>query len=108
MLALWLAPVGKLAQRGLGSGPVDRLRRVLRHRTEGRVLSDAVPVAVGGDGAGVPSPRRCLARVAGWLTEWPRPGFSAVAGGVACVVVLWLVVRAQLRFWRYDALHPEP
>lgn len=33
---------------------------------------------------------------------------AAVLGGALCVVVLWLVVRTQRRFWRYDALDPQP
>ena len=35
-------------------------------------------------------------------------GWAAVLGGLACVVVLWVVVRLQPRFWHYDARHPEP
>nr|WP_241769917.1 hypothetical protein [Cellulosimicrobium sp. MM] len=46
--------------------------------------------------------------VLGAQATWVGEAWAAVAGGVACVVVLWLVVRAQRRFWRYDALHPEP
>lgn len=46
--------------------------------------------------------------VLGAQATWAGEAWAAVAGGVACVVVLWLVVRAQRRFWRYDALHPEP
>ncbi|WP_069386035.1 MFS transporter [Cellulosimicrobium cellulans] len=46
--------------------------------------------------------------VLGAQATWVGEAWAAVAGGVACVVVLWLVLRAQRRFWRYDALHPEP
>ncbi|WP_454041893.1 MFS transporter [Cellulosimicrobium sp. Marseille-Q8652] len=46
--------------------------------------------------------------VLGAQATWTGEAWAAVAGGVACVVALWLVVRAQRRFWRYDALHPEP
>lgn len=45
-------------------------------------MGDAVAVAVGGDGAGVPSPRRCLVWVARRVTEWQRPGLRGIAGGV--------------------------
>ncbi|MGB2949582.1 MAG: hypothetical protein WBB62_14565 [Rhodococcus sp. (in: high G+C Gram-positive bacteria)] len=30
----------------------------------------------------MPSPRRFLARIAGWLTEWFRPGLASLACGV--------------------------
>lgn len=33
---------------------------------------------------------------------------AALLGGLACVVVLWLLVRAQRSFWSYDAHHPAP
>lgn len=46
--------------------------------------------------------------VLGAQATWVGEAWAAVAGGVACVVVLWLVVRSQRKFWRYDALHPEP
>jgi MFS family permease len=46
--------------------------------------------------------------VLGAESSWFGEGWAAVAGGLACVVVLWAVVRAQPRFWRYDARHPQP
>ena len=46
--------------------------------------------------------------VLGAQSTWVGEAWAAVLGGLACVVVLWLVVRAHRRFWRYDALHPEP
>ena len=82
MLLVVFGLVGELAKCGLGSGAVDLLCRVLRRRAEGHVLGEAVPVAVGGDGAGVPAPCRCLAGVTRWLTEGPRPGLRGVARGV--------------------------
>lgn len=54
MLLALFGLVGELAERDLGSGAVDLPCRVLRHRAERRVLGDAISVAVGGDGAGVP------------------------------------------------------
>ena len=33
---------------------------------------------------------------------------AAVIGGVVCVVLLWLLVRVQRTFWRYDARDPMP
>ncbi len=35
-------------------------------------------------------------------------GWAAVAGGVACVVLVWVLVRAQRTFWDYDARRPTP
>lgn len=35
-------------------------------------------------------------------------GWAAVMGGAACLVALWLLVVGQPRFWRYDALDPQP
>ncbi|SKC80898.1 MFS transporter [Krasilnikoviella flava] len=46
--------------------------------------------------------------VLGTEATWFGEGWAAVVGGLACVAVLWLVVRLQPRFWRYDAHHPEP
>ncbi|MCB7135006.1 MFS transporter [Cellulosimicrobium marinum] len=46
--------------------------------------------------------------VLGAQSTWVGEAWAAVLGGVACVVVLWVVVRAYRGFWRYDALHPEP
>lgn len=45
--------------------------------------------------------------VLGGEAEWLGEGWAAVVGGLSCVVVLWLVVRLQPRFLRYDARHPE-
>ena len=44
----------------------------------------------------------------GALSTRVGEGGAAVVGGVVCVVVLWLLVRGQRTFWRYDALHPTP
>jgi MFS family permease len=44
----------------------------------------------------------------GTLSAHVGEAWAAVAGGSLCVVVLWLVVRTQRRFWRYDALDPQP
>lgn len=46
-----------------------------------------------------------------WLgtqASWWGEGMAALVGGLSCVVVLWLLVRAQPRFLAYDAEHPEP
>ena len=46
--------------------------------------------------------------VLGALATRVGEGWAAVLGGVACVVLLWVLVRAQRTFWRYGALHPTP
>lgn len=46
--------------------------------------------------------------VLGAEATWFGEGWAAVAGGLTCIVLLWLVVRLTPRFWRYDARHPEP
>ncbi|WP_026817907.1 MFS transporter [Arthrobacter castelli] len=35
-------------------------------------------------------------------------GWAAVVGGVACIIVVWLLAAWQPRFARYDARNPEP
>ncbi len=35
-------------------------------------------------------------------------GGAAVIGGIACVVILALLVRGQRGFWSYDAHDPQP
>lgn len=46
--------------------------------------------------------------VLGAQATWFGEAWAAVIGGVACIAVLWAIVRSQPRFWRYDARHPEP
>ncbi|MFD6166480.1 MFS transporter [Oerskovia sp. NPDC060287] len=46
--------------------------------------------------------------VLGAQASWFGEGWAAVAGGLACIVVVWLILRTQPRFLKYDALHPEP
>jgi MFS family permease len=46
--------------------------------------------------------------VLGAEATWFGEGWAAVAGGLTCLVLLWLIVRLTPRFWRYDARHPEP
>lgn len=46
--------------------------------------------------------------VLGSGATWLGEGWAAVAGGLACVAALWLVVRWTPRFWAYDARRPEP
>ena len=46
--------------------------------------------------------------VLGAGSDWLGESWAALAGGLACVVVLGLVVARQRRFLAYDARHPEP
>jgi len=46
--------------------------------------------------------------VLGAEAAWFGEGWAAVAGGLTCVVLLWVIVRLTPRFWRYDARYPEP
>lgn len=46
--------------------------------------------------------------VLGALSTRLGEGGAAVVGGVACVVLLWVLVRAQRTFWHYDARNPTP
>jgi len=46
--------------------------------------------------------------VLGAESSWVGEGWAAVIGGLTCMLVLVLVVGAQRRFLRYDALDPSP
>lgn len=44
----------------------------------------------------------------GTLSSHVGEAWAATIGGALCVTLLWLVVRSQRGFWRYDALDPQP
>jgi MFS family permease len=44
----------------------------------------------------------------GTASEHLGEGGAALLGGLACVVILWVLVRWQRGFWRYDARDPQP
>ena len=46
--------------------------------------------------------------VLGTESHWVGEAWTAVIGGLTCVVLLSLVVAVQRRFLAYDARHPEP
>ena len=46
--------------------------------------------------------------VLGGLSTRVGEGGAAVVGGLVCVVLLGVLVRAQRTFWDYDARHPTP
>ncbi|MEN5072527.1 MFS transporter [Isoptericola cucumis] len=102
--ALVLAGVALLA-----AGASDAISSVFRQtilqtatpdHLRGRLQGVFIVVVAGGPRLGE--------MVLGTEATWFGEGWAAVAGGLACIVVLWLVVRFQPRFWRYDARHPEP
>ena len=43
----------------------------------------------------------------GGLSSRVGEAWAVVIGGLLCVVLLWVLVRAQRSFWRYDARHPH-
>ncbi|MFP3714449.1 MFS transporter [Puerhibacterium sp. TATVAM-FAB25] len=45
--------------------------------------------------------------VMGAGSSWFTEGWAAVVGGVASVAAMWVVVRLNPRFWRYDARSPQ-
>ncbi|HET7414853.1 MAG TPA: MFS transporter [Arthrobacter sp.] len=46
--------------------------------------------------------------VVGGNGAWIGEGWAAVVGGVACIIVVWLLAAWQPQFARYDARNPEP
>lgn len=93
----------------LAAGASDAISSVFRQtilqtatpdHLRGRLQGVFIVVVAGGPRLG----EMVLGAEATWFGE----GWAAVAGGLACVAVLWAVVRFQPRFWRYDARHPEP
>lgn len=44
----------------------------------------------------------------GGLATRVGEGWTAVIGGLTCVVLVWILVRAQRTFWDYDSHHPTP
>jgi len=81
-----------LRQSVLQTATPDHLR--------GRLQGVFVVVVVGGPRLG----ELWVGAQASWFTE----GWAAVAGGLACLAVLWLIVWRTPRFWRYDARDPQP
>jgi len=104
--------VGGLVVAGLAlalAGGSDAISAVLRQSVlqtatpdhlRGRLQGVFVVVVVGGPRLG----ELWVGAQASWFTE----GWAAVAGGLACLAVLWLIVWRTPRFWRYDARDPQP
>lgn len=104
--------VGGLVAAGIAlafAGASDAVSAVFRQtilqtatpdEMRGRLQGVFIVVVAGGPRLG----ELVLGAEATWWTE----GWAAVVGGLTCIVVLWVIVRFQPRFWRYDARHPEP
>ena len=110
------APTGVLAGAVVAAvallalaGAADAVSSVFRQS----ILQSATPDAMRGRLQGVfivvvAGGPRLGDLVGGGGSSWLGEGWTAVAGGVACIVVVLLVARAQPRFLAYDARHPEP
>ncbi|WP_146844067.1 MFS transporter [Cellulomonas composti] len=44
----------------------------------------------------------------GTMSSWVGEAWAVVIGGLLCVTVLWVLVRTQRTFWRYDGHRPTP
>ncbi len=91
------------------AGAADAVSSVFRQS----VLQTATPDAMRGRLQGVfivvvAGGPRLGDLVGGGNAAWLGEGWAAVAGGLACVVVVLLVVRRQPRFLAYDARDPQP
>ncbi|VTR78422.1 MFS transporter [Cellulomonas hominis] len=105
---LWLAlALGVLALAAAGAA--DAVSAVFRQTIlqtatpddmRGRLQGVFVVVVAGGPRLGE--------LLLGTASEHVGEGGAALAGGLACVVVLWVLVRWQRGFWRYDARDPQP
>lgn len=104
--------VGALVAAGIAlafAGGSDSISSVFRQsilqtatpdHMRGRLQGVFIVVVAGGPRLG----EMVLGAEATWFGE----GWAAVAGGLTCVALLWLVVRLTPRFWHYDAHDPQP
>ncbi|CCH78229.1 putative membrane transport protein [Nostocoides japonicum T1-X7] len=92
-----------------GAGAADSVSAVFRQtilqsatpdHLRGRLQGVFVVVVAGGPRLGD--------AVAGWATEHLHEDWTAIVGGVLCVVVIVLLGVFQRTFVRYDAMHPTP
>lgn len=105
---LWPALVAALALLAF-CGAADNVSAIFRTS----ILQTAVPDEMRGRLQGI-----FIVVVAGgpragdlWLgaqASWWGEGVAAVAGGLTCVAVLWLLVRRWPNFYAYDAHNPTP
>jgi MFS family permease len=105
---LWAALVVALLMLTL-AGAADSVSSVFRQS----ILQTATPDAMRGRLQGVfivvvAGGPRLGDVVGGANATWLGEGWAAVVGGLACVVVVAVLVRSQSRFLAYDARDPQP
>ncbi len=105
-VSTWLVPAVACL---MVAGAADTVSGVFRNT----ILQSATPDAMRGRLQGifivvVAGGPRLGDAVAGGNGEWLGEGFAAVAGGLACIVAVWLLHKWQPRFARYDDRNPEP
>jgi MFS family permease len=105
---LWLA-LALAAVTLAAAGAADAVSAVFRQTIlqtatpddmRGRLQGVFIVVVAGGPRLG----ELLLGAVSGRLGE----GGAALVGGLACVIILLVLVRAQRGFWSYDAHDPRP
>ena len=101
----WLLPA---AAALMAAGAADTVSGVFRNT----ILQSATPDAMRGRLQGifivvVAGGPRLGDAVAGGNGQWLGEGMAALAGGLACVLAVWLLHRWQPRFAGYDDRHPE-
>ena len=102
----WLLPA---AAALMAAGAADTVSGVFRNT----ILQSATPDAMRGRLQGifivvVAGGPRLGDAVAGGNGQWLGEGMAALAGGLACVLAVWLLHLWQPRFAGYDDRHPEP
>ncbi|THJ66504.1 MFS transporter [Arthrobacter echini] len=105
-LSPWVVPAAACL---VLSGIADSISSVFRNT----ILQSATPDAMRGRLQGVfivvvAGGPRLGDLVAGGQAAWLGEGWTAVVGGLACVVLVLAVARWQPGFSRYDSRHPEP
>jgi len=105
-ISTWLVPAVACL---MVAGAADTVSGVFRNT----ILQSATPDAMRGRLQGifivvVAGGPRLGDAVAGGNGEWLGEGFAAVAGGLACMLAVWLLHKWQPRFACYDERNPEP
>ncbi|WP_043440451.1 MFS transporter [Arthrobacter sp. L77] len=105
-ISVWVLPAAACL---VLAGIADSISSVFRNT----ILQSATPDAMRGRLQGVfivvvAGGPRLGDMVAGGQAAWLGEGWTAVAGGIACAVLVLAVARWQPRFAQYDARHPQP
>ncbi|WP_247826981.1 MFS transporter [Arthrobacter antioxidans] len=105
-ISVWVLPAAACL---VLAGIADSISSVFRNT----ILQSATPDAMRGRLQGVfivvvAGGPRLGDMVAGGQAAWLGEGWTAVVGGIACVVLVLAVARWQPRFAQYDARHPQP